>query len=340
MVTQSFQEKFLDAIISRYERRADAVEDLCRILNSTKDPVYRRMRGDTLLTPQEISLLALHFNISLDRLVFSESSKLVCSFKPISKKVHNFEEYLTYFTADFDLVRRLPNLHMYSASAEIPVLVCAYFPELIGFKLYVWGRTSWNFEYLRDRPFSFDLINEPVRRLIKSVQDHYNQIDSTELLSVSCVDMTLAQIEYQLYSDGFKDPQEALILCDKLTQWVAHVREMVIAGKKFELGSSPSERSSKFIMYHNEVFYTTNISLMESDIGPAVYFTYNGPNFLRTTDDRFCRFTEDWFKQVTGQSTHLTLASDRIRDWFFREMTKKIDRVRQRLVVYLNEQEG
>lgn len=338
MNDSTFQERFLEAIVSRYERRSDAVEDLCRILNSSKDPVYRRLRGDTLLTPQEISLLALHFNISLDRLVFSESSKLVCTFKPITKKVKNFEEYLTYFTADFDLVRKLPNLHMYSASAEIPVLVCSYFPELLGFKLYVWGRTSWNFEYLRDRPFSFDLINEPVRRLIKNVQDHYNSVNSTELLSVSSVDMTLAQIEYQLYSEGFQYPEEALKLCDKLTEWVAHVKQMVTVGKKFEVGGSASDRSADFNMYHNEIFYTTNIVLMQSDLGPVVYFTYNGPNFMRTTDERFCKFTEDWFNQVMNKSNHITQVSDRIRDWFFREMTKKIDRVKQRLVTYIEEE--
>jgi hypothetical protein len=335
----NFQERFLDAIVKRYERKMDAVDDLCRILNSTRDPVYRRLRGETALTPQEMAILASHYNVSLDRMIFKDSTKLLFSFKPISKKVKNFEEYLTYFTADFDIVRRLPNLHMLVASAEIPVLACAYFPELVGFKLYVWGRSAWDFEYLRDRPFSFDLINEPVRRLIKNVQDHYNQIDSSELLSVSSVDMTLAQIEYLLYSEGFKDPQEALALCDSLSKWVAHIKEMVLAGKKFEVGDTPIERSAKFNLYHNEIFFTTNIVLMRSDLGPAVYFTYNGPNFLRTTDERFCHFTDDWFNHVMSKSNPLSLVSDRIRDWFFRELQKKIERVKQRLSVFIDEME-
>lgn len=340
MQQQNLQERFLEAILSRYERRSDAVDDLCRILNSTKDPVYRRLRGDTLLTPQEFQTLAYHFNVSIDRLVFSESSKLVCTFKPINKKVRNFEEYLTYFTRDFELIHKLPNVHMYSASAEIPVIALSYFPELLAFKLYIWGRTSWDFPYLRDRPFSFDLITEPDRRLIQTVQGYYNQIHTTELLSVSSIDMTLAQIEYQLYSEGFKEPNEAILMCDKLTQWVAHMREMVLAGKKFEVGSAPSERSAKFDLYHNEIFYTTNIAMVHSDLGPVVYFTYNGPNFMRTTDEKFCRFTDDWFEQVMEKSNLVTQVSERMRDWFFREMTKKIERVKQRLLVHLDEMDN
>ncbi len=338
MQPTSFQERLLAKILSRYERRSDAVDDLCRILGSTKDPVYRRLRGDTLLTPQEMELLAIHYNISLDRLVFTNSTKLVCSFTPINKKIHNFEEYLTFFNKDYELVHRMPNLNMYSASTEIPIMLCTYFPELLGFKLYVWGRTSWNFEYLKDRPFSFDLLTEPVRRTIKETMGHYNRVDTTELLNITSIDMTLAQIEYQLYSEGFQDPQIALQLCDNMTQWVAHVREMVIAGRKFELGSSASERSAAFNLYHNEIMFTTNITSMQSDLGPVVYFSYNGPNIIRTTDERFCQFTNKWFEDVMARSNHMTQVSERTRDWFFREMTKKIERVRQRLAVYIDEQ--
>jgi hypothetical protein len=61
---------------------------------------------------------------------------------------------------------------------------------------------------------------------------------------------------------------------------------------------------------------------------------------MRTTDDKFCKFTDDWFKQVMNKSNLVTQASDRVRDWFFREMTKKIERVKQRLLVFLDENEN
>jgi hypothetical protein len=330
------QMRLLDMILERYERRSDGVDDLCRILNSTKNPVYRRLRGETLLSPQEISILAHHYNISIDRLIFENSSKILCSFKPISHKVKDFNEYLHYFLADFEIIRKLPNAVMYGASAEIPVLACAYFPELLCFKLYVWGRTSWDFEYLRDRPFSFDLLTEPVRRQIKDVMGHYNQLSSIELLNVSTMDITLAQIEYQVYSHGFKDPQEALRLCDILQEFTTHLKAMTVAGRKFDLGSSPSERAAKIDLYHNEIFFTTNISMVKSDLGPVVHFTYNGPNFMRTTDEKFCAFTDKWFKQVMSKSSPMTHVAERTRDWFFRELSKKIERVKQRIVVHLD----
>jgi hypothetical protein len=326
MQATNLQEKLLANIIDRYERRSDAIDDLARILNSSKDPIYRRLRNETLLTPEEIALLALHFNISLDRLVFTESSKLICSFKPISKKVRNFEEYLTLFNRDFERVRRMPNLKMYSASSEIPILTTAYFPELLGFKLYIWGKTFWNFEYLQDRPFSFDLITEPVRRTIQESQSYYTSVETIELMSVNAIDMTLSQIEYQLYSDGFGNPQ-----------WVNHMKDMVTVGKKFSTGYVTPDRMAPFHLYHNEIFFSTNITSMVSDLGPVAYFTYNGPHFMRTTDQRFCSFTNNWFESVMAKSNQMTQVSERTRDWFFREMYKKIDRVKQRLLVHIDD---
>jgi hypothetical protein len=332
------QSRLLEAIERRYERRTDAVDAICKILNLSRDPVYRRMRGESLLTPQELTALAAHFNLSLDRMVFGSSSKLICSFRPLSKKVQNFADYLAEFIADFELIRRLPNVHMFNASAEIPILACTYYPELLAFKLYIWGRNTWDFEYLRNRPFSFDLLDAPVERLIHQVRDHYNLMASTELISVSSLDMTLSHIEYLLYSHSFERDQDALKLCDILLEWIQHVKAMVTHGRKYSVGSSPTERSAEFTMYHNEIFYTTNITMVLSDLGPVSYFTYNGPNFMRTTDDDFCAFTKNWFDQVRGKSSHLGQSSERTRDWFFRELTKKVERVKQRLQVFIDDQ--
>jgi hypothetical protein len=335
--TTDLQTRLFEIIESRYERRTDAVDSICRILSLSRDPVYRRMRGESLLTPQEITLLAAHYNLSIDRIIFGSSSKLVCTFRPLSNRVRNFADYLTEFTADFEMIRRLPNAHMFNASSEIPVLACTYFPQLVAFKLYIWGRNTWDFEYLRNRPFSFDLVDEPVERLIHAVRDHYTLMDSTELLSVNTIDMTLSQIEYHLYSHAFANERDAIKLCELLLQWIAHMKAMAESERKYDVGSSPSERSAKFRLYHNEIFYTTNITMVKSDLGPASYFTYNGPNFMRTTDEKFCQFTQEWFDQVMGKSAHLGQASERTREWFFRELTKKVERVRQRLEVYLDD---
>lgn len=334
------QDKIFELILSRYPRRADAVDAICRLLSTTKDPVYRRLRGDTPLTPQELSLLARHYHLSIDALVYGQSDNVVCSFNAFSRQVRDFSNYLEAYVADLAQIRLLPELHFYYASAEIPVMTYHFLPELISFKLYIWGRTTWNLEFLRNRPFDFDLITPPVLRLSQAVLDHYLDIPSTELWSLNIADNTLSQIEYHVYSGGFRAPADALLLCDQLLAWAAHMKEMAAAGRKFNLGAKPSEASGSFNLYHNELVFTNNTALVSSSAGKGVYSAFCNPNFLKSTDPKLCEYTENWFETVIAKSNLISSSAEKNRDWFFQGLVKKIERVRNRIAAHIDENEA
>lgn len=337
MTRPDLQESLFERILARFPRRTDAVDALCDILHLAKDPVYRRLRGDTFLSPTELATLAAHFRISLDALVTGETDHVLCSFNAFSNKVATFEDYLGGFLDDFEQIRRLPNPHLYYASTEVPVFTYSLFPELISFKLYIWGRTTWNLEYLRQRPFDFDLVTHPVIRLSQAVLKHYLSLNSTELWSVHLVDNTLAQIEYHVYSGGFRNPADAILLCEKTADWVAHMRAMAETGRKFNTDEKPENGRGIFNLYHNEMIYANITALVTSDVGRTVYSAFCNPNFLSSTDPKLCDYTESWFGQVLARSNLISQSSEKSRDWFFRELTKKIDRVKQRLLLHAEE---
>lgn len=337
MTPPTLQEQLFEIILTRYRRRAEAVDDLCRILNLAKDPVYRRLRGDTFLSPQELSTLALHYRISLDALIVGHSDNVVCQFNAFSRKLSDFTDYLQGFAADFEQIRRLPNAHLYYASAEVPVFTYSLFPELMSFKLYIWGRTTWDFEYLRQRPFDLDLVTQPVIRLSQAVLQHYLSLHSTELWTIHLMDNTLAQIEYHTYSGGFRNPQDALYLCEKMIEWAAHMKAVAAAGRKFGAGEKPENGQGTLKLYHNEMVYTNITGLVTSDVGRMVYSAFCNPNFLHSTDRKLCDYTEGWFGNVIAKSTPISQAAEKNRDWFFRELTRKIDRVKQRIQLHIEE---
>ena len=337
MIRPTLQEQLFEMILARYPRRADAVEDICRILNLAKDPIYRRLRSDTFLTPQELTTLSLYFRISLDALVMGQSDNVVCQFNAFSRKLTDFTDYLEGFVADFERMRRMPNVHLHYASVEIPVFTYSLFPELMSFKLYIWGRTTWDFEYLRNRPFDLDLVTQPVIRLSQTVLQHYLSLDSTELWSVHLTDNTLAQIEYHTYSGGFRHPEDALLLCDKVADWVAHMKSIASAGRKFGFGDKPENGLGTLNLYHNEMVYTNITGLVTSDVGRLVYSAFCNPNFLLSTDQKLCDYTESWFGHVIAKSTPISQSAEKNRDWFFRELTRKIERVKQRIQMHIED---
>lgn len=333
------QIKLLDLIADRYPTRTDCVDALCQILHCSRDSIYRRMRGDTVLSPDEIATLTRRYAVSLDALIYGESDNVVCNFNAFSRKITDFERYLQHYVTDLETMRRLPGVRIYFASAEAPVFSYMYFPEVIGFKLYAWGRTTWNLDYLRNRPFDLDLLTPPVVRLIRDIRDSYNAVDTTELWSLGNVDNTLSQIEYHAQAGGFRDPADALLLCDKLLAWANHMKSVAAAGRKFNPGSQPLDSSGGVLdLYHNEMVYTNNTFLSISEAANAVYTTLANPNFLRSTDPKLCAYMEEWFESLISKSTLMTHTAEKSRDWFFQRLVKKIEAARRRVEVHLEEQ--
>ena len=228
---------------------------------------------------------------------------------------------------------------MLYASVEIPVLTYNFLPELISFKLYTWGRTTWNFDYLRDRPFDFDLVTQPVIRLSEALLDQYISINSTELWSVQIMDNTLAQIEYHLYSGGFRQPADALLLCGKLREWATHLKAVAAAGKKFKIGEKPELGRGDFHLYHNEMVYANITGMITSDYGQMVYAAFCNPNFMKSADPKLCSFTADWFKALITKSIPISQTAEKSRSWFFGELNKKIERVEQRIRLHIDHNE-
>ncbi|MFZ4634080.1 MAG: hypothetical protein ACOYNO_07735 [Saprospiraceae bacterium] len=338
MPQASLQERLFSAIAARYPKRADAVDNISTVLNISQDAVYRRLRGDTLLSPNEIESLCIHYRLSIDALIFGHSDLVISQYSAISKPVTTYQDYVDNFASDLGQARLLPGAHLYFASVEIPVFSYMFFPELIRFKLYIWGRTTWNLPVSNQHPFAFDLVPEPVLRAANQAAEHYLLLPSTELWSVSICDNTLAQIENNLYSGGFRNRHDALLLCDKLRAWALHMKAMATAGGKFRPGADPESSAADFQLYHNEMVYNNITALLRSDVLRIVYTAFCNPNFLTSTDEKMSDFTERWFHNVLAKSTQISRQSESKRNWFFQELMKKIDRVQKRIELLLEEQ--
>jgi len=338
MPQASLQERLFSAVAARYPKRADAVDNISTVLNMSPDAVYRRLRGDTLLSPTEMEALCLHYRLSMDALIFGQSDLVISRYNAISRPVTTYQDYVDNFAADLGQARLLPGAHLYFASVEISVFTYMFFPELIRFKLYVWGRTTWDLPVSNNHPFAFDLVPEPVLRAADQIAEHYLHLPSTELWSISICDNTLAQIENHLYSGGFRNRQDALLLCDTLRLWALHMKAMATAGGKFRPGADPESRAADFQLYHNEMVYNNITALLRSDVLRIVYTAFCNPNFLTSSDEKMARFTEHWFDSVLAKSTQISRQSESKRNWFFQELMKKIDRVQKRIELHLEEQ--
>ena len=318
-------------ILSRFPSRVDAVEVLCKLLKLQSDAVYRRLRGDTLLSPEQLTLLARKFEISLDKFVFEKSDSVVFTFNPFSQKVRSFDDYLKGIDTDLDILIRLPEIQITDSWTEIPFFYYIYFPELFCFKFYVWGRTIWDFKYLQTQKFTFDTIPAPVVQKAQKILERYRQIPSTQLWSLGIVDNTLNQIEYHVNSGSFANPQDAILLCNKVAELANHMENMAMHGKKIAINAPVEASGAELILYHNEMMGTNNTIFVQSRVGRAVYSMISNPNFLKTSDEQMCNYVDEWFKNIIFKSQLMSTTGEKGRRFFFDRLRKRIEVVRKRV---------
>ncbi len=333
MSSSMLQQIIIDQILGHFDKKAEAVVFLSQLLGLSQDGVYRRLRGETLLTPDEMYTLSKEFKISIDNIINQDEQNLIFSFNAFEQPVTNFGTYMDQLLLTAKGILQLPEVELYYTAQELSIIFLPSFPRLFAFRMYVYGLTYWKFEHLQDQKFDFDLVPASVLEKGKEVVRAYNSINSHELWDLSLIDNTLNQIEYLATIDRFRNMEQIKILCLDLIAVIEHLKNMARHGKKFMRDAQPSEEGAVFDLYYNE-FASTNDSLLFSSPEKKFLFTsFGSPDFLRTDNQRFCQHLEDWFKTIIARSTSISMHSERKRDWFFRHLEKKINTTREKIEI-------
>ncbi len=329
--TGTLQEKLIAEIRGRFPRQADMVTELTKLLSVNKDGVYRRLRGDTALSANEVQLLANHFYISIDNLLENQPKKTYFFYNHYQQPIKTYVDYLDQIYQQIAAFRKLPGFRVQYASREIPVLIYMMFPRLLAFKLYVYGLTTWEFPYLQDQTFSFDLISHKEQEIAEAAAELYCSVDSTDFWTVSILEPSLNQVEYLTMAEKFPDLDTAIAICDEIRVLVNHARQMAERGQKFMPDNRPSARNGKFDLFYNELASTNNTILALSDTHSGLFHTLDTPNFLSTTDRQLCALMERWFEQITSHSTAISVHSERDRNFYFNRLEEKVSNTIERL---------
>jgi len=330
-MARTLQDQILNEIISRFPKRSVAVEALAELLGVRKDAIYRRLREDTILSPNEINLLAQTYKISVDSYIFNQSDALLFSYSGFAREINNMGDYLDGVAENLERTKQLPDVVLYYAASEVNFFYYNFFPELMNFKLYIWGRAIWEFDHLKNRPFDFEVISHAEMEKTQTILKSFLSINTKELWSPNILFNTLAQIEYFLSMGVFRNNSDALIICDRMSQLVDHWQLMAESGTKFALDAGPDSALSTFELFHHEVLVTSDAILVSSPAAKALFNIFNNPNYLLTSDETMCNHQEDWFKKAIGKSTPISLNNAKSRALYFNNLRSRIADTRLRI---------
>ncbi|MBA3900814.1 MAG: helix-turn-helix transcriptional regulator, partial [Bacteroidetes bacterium] len=255
----SIQKEFLKRIRKNLPEHISLVDELAELLNVSNDSAYRRLRGETSLTFDELVLLSQKFNVSVDSILGkSKNNKVSFQYNPIHETGLPFHQYFETLKTILYNYSILDNTQLIYAAKEAKFGLF-HVPEIAAFKLFFWMKTSYDFEESKNKQFNFEEFNQNYGKAVSDIVKYYVRIPTIEIINEDYLNSTINQIRFYYDSGYFNTKAEAIMVCDKLKELICHNKREAELGFKFILGQPEVGDEGNLMLYHNEILHSDNV---------------------------------------------------------------------------------
>lgn len=321
------QISFLNKIQDVMPSNTTLANELCELLNCSMDSAYRRIRGETLLSIDELIVLCNKFNVSFDSFSRKEANVVSFSYKGIESKTDGLLDYLKEVEQDLTKISMISNSKIVYACQDIPVFYHYNFPKLAAFKFFYWMRSIMNAEELENKKYQPELISEDIFNIAKKIFLLYKKVNSTEIWTSSTVQSTIKQIDYYWESGIFNNADEAIEICNDLEEEIKCLQKQCELNTKFI--ENPEHKN--FAFYFSEIEITNNCVWIDLGVKQAVYLSHFSFYTMKTMNEIYARKTQDWLASLIQKTTLISGVAEKTRFQFFNSMYKQIHQLKTKI---------
>src|SRR4030042_944175 len=224
------QKKFLEKIKYLLPSNISYADSLAEILQLSTDSIYRRIRGETSLTFDELAKLCQHYKLSFDSLTEYDSASVTFGHNQVIPEVGSFKDYLRSILEDLILLNKAGNGNIIYIADDIPIFHLFVFPELASFKMYYWMKSVLNVPEYQNQKYSFKNCDSEILEIGETIRDIYAYIPSIEIWTEFTVNSLRKQIEYYSEAGLFENRGDAMVICDQAAELIRYVRELAASG--------------------------------------------------------------------------------------------------------------
>lgn len=334
----SANENFLLQLNTRIGRNRDLKTKIAGELGICTSNFYKKLRGDTGFSLDEIGLLAKEFNISVDSCIGIERPGNIVYLPNWKAPVNNAEEYILRLNKLLKEFNRAGNPEISYLTREVPFPYYLIEPDVASFKLFIFSRFVWvNSGFTAGYKYRKDLFSPFIHKKIANLWDGYATIPSLEIWNPNILDNTLQQILFALKNNLFENQHDALSILEKIRNIMRRVRQMALNGIK--IPHNNRSKTGKFILLNNSIMHTNNIILLESTDHNNVLLTHDNPNFITSDDADVISYTKKWRQTLIDSSDKISGDNREPLEDFFRVHDNKIDITYRKIITFISKDE-
>ncbi len=317
--------------IKEIHPEVNLAREISTLLKTGLDASYRRIRGETVLDVEQLRIIAQHFRLSLDSVIFANEPGSV-TFRSSSLAQRNLPRH-TYFDNLLSLLRHLRERkasEIIITNKDLPTFQLFQFPKLLRFKLFFWQKTMFDDPSLTYSRFSLASTDSDTNRILhicQKIAREYAQIDSTEVWNADMSTGLARQIRYYLDTGLFEQPGEALLLLDEAEAMFQALNLMAQQGEK-QLVNNPSFRGGSYQIFHNDLIVNDNVMTAQVEDRLLTFHVYNSIEYIQTAHKGYSEHVRLWLENLPKRSDQISQVSERQRSRFFFKVIQPIEQLR------------
>ena len=299
-------------------------ERISELLGISVDSVYRRIRGEKELSFDEMSLICVTFQISMDQLLNQDDGMVLFHGRYLNPGTFSFEDYLKEMLEKLKQINSFERKQLIYQNKDISVFFYLQFPDLIAFKYYIWLKTHFQFPELSKVGFSFDLLTKEHRSLIKQINKEFISIPSVEIMNPDNILTDLRQIEYCKATKIFQSEEDLHRLYKSVDEMISHMEIQAQFGKKFIPGEKLDDQSCSHTLYVHDFHFGDNETLAIVDDQKVTILTHAAINFISTFDTEMGDYSWTFMQNIIRKSTLISATGEKSRTRFFNLIRERI----------------
>lgn len=316
---------FFDRIKDLIPANTSMVHELADMLEISTDSMYRRIRGETSLTFDEVGILCNHFKISFDSFINLESGNVTFNYTLMEEGQISFKKYLTSMRNDLKIIKSAKTPLITYACEDIPIFHNINFIDIASFKMMYWMKAILNVPELESVQFSANAVSDELKALGQEIYTLYCSIPSIEIWTETTIRSTLKQIEFFWESGMFKAPDDAITVLKSLQKTIEIIQNQASEGSKVIDRNKNEGEEDNYQFYFSEIESTNNCVLVNMGSVNAVYLGHLSFNTMSTSNATYCAQTSKWMDNLIRKSTLISKVAEKNRYKFFQGMYREIN---------------
>lgn len=330
MNAAELQISFLKQIKNQLPSHLSLVDVIAEQLNLSNDSAYRRIRGESPLSLNELKVLCEYFHLSLDQLLQINNDTVVFQAFGINAAHADFTDYLKGLLKQLKFFNSFEKREMLYQCKDAPFFYFYLFPEIGAFKTFCWLKSILNKSDYQNKTFSLhEFPFEECNKLGQIIIKEYTTLPSTELWNLESFNSSMNQLEYYKQAGLFKSEKDFIAVLHSFEKMLDHIQAQAQSGIKFMPGEDAVTHTAPIKFYVNEIIIGNNSFILDLNGERLSIITYNVLDYMLTKDIRFCKKVFEGFNTLVSRSTLISGTGEKERNKFFRAQREKINQLKR-----------